>query len=358
MRHRIVKQFLCFLMVVSILLNTSSVTALAKFSHLSAEEPHVHNSPGWSCDSEDVLVCGNTDAEHSHSADCYQTKWICAKNTEAIELTVEYVASAAGQDVPIADTYRAQLGQGEAYCIELPDLSSQGYALDRQNLFCYTQDENGNETKKAVEPEVDENGKYYNAAETDAFLEAMNWVMDMVSKYEMKAPEGAEWNYFESAFINGEVALQVHEDYFAGSLSNMEDDYGFVFFPKGPRVDTYLYAPSDSIMVIPACYDADRAWKIAFAYNLFTNPTPGYSDSDDWKNGYYQKYRDERAVDETITMMREPEHQFVWYSDMVTGYDLGSQYIWDVYAQATTPAEKAESMRGTWQAYIDEANAN
>lgn len=206
--------------------------------------------------------------------------------------------------------------------------------------------------------QVDENGKYYNAAETDAFLEAMNWVMDMVSKYEMKAPEGAEWNYFESAFINGEVALQVHEDYFAGSLANMEDDYGFVFFPKGPRAKTYLYAPSDNIMVIPACYDADRAWKIAFAYNLFTNPTPGYTDSDDWKNGYYQKYRDERAVDETITMMREPEHQFVWYSDMVTGYDLGSQYIWDVYAQATTPAEKAESMRGTWQAYIDEANAN
>lgn len=68
--------------------------------------------------------------------------------------------------------------------------------------------------------QVDENGKYYNAAETDAFLEAMNWVMDMVSKYEMKAPEGAEWNYFESAFINGEVALQVHEDYFAGSLAN------------------------------------------------------------------------------------------------------------------------------------------
>jgi len=38
---------------------------------------------------------------------------------------------------------------------------------------------------------------------------------------------------------------------------------------------------------------------------------------------------------------------------MVTGYDLGSQYIWDVYAQATTPAEKAESMRGTWQADHD-----
>ena len=54
---------------------------------------------------------------------------------------------------------------------------------------------------------------------------------------------------------------------------------------------------------------------------------------------------------DAVTNRRDFEH-------MVTGYDLGSQYIWDVYAQATTPAEKAESMRGTWQAYIDEANAN
>ena len=79
---------------------------------------------------------------------------------------------------------------------------------------------------------VDENGKYYNAAESDAFLEAANWVMDMVKKYEMAAPEGAEWNYFESAFINGEVALQCHEEYFSGSLANMEDDYGIVPLPK------------------------------------------------------------------------------------------------------------------------------
>lgn len=203
---------------------------------------------------------------------------------------------------------------------------------------------------------VDENGKYYNAAETDAFLEAMNWVMDMVKKYEMTAPEGANWDYFEPAFKNAEVALSVHEDYFAGSLSEMEDDYGFVMFPKGPKADTYKWAPQDNVWVIPANYDADRAWKIAFAFNLFTNPTPGYGESDDWKTGYYAKYRDDRAVDETISMMRENETQFVWYTDLITGYDLGPDYLWDVYGQAATPAEKAEAMRGTWQAYIDAAN--
>ena len=205
---------------------------------------------------------------------------------------------------------------------------------------------------------VDEDGKYYNAAETDAFLEAANWVTELVKKYEMTAPEGAEWNYFESAFINGEVAIQCHEEYFSGSLANMEDDYGFVMFPKGPQADGYKWAPTDNVWVIPANYDADRAWKIAFAFDLFTDNTPGYGESEDWKLGFYGKYRDDRAVDETIAMMRTNETQFVWYTDLISGYDLGSQYIWSVYgtSPSATPAEKAEEMRATWQAYIDEAN--
>ncbi len=204
--------------------------------------------------------------------------------------------------------------------------------------------------------QVDENGKYYNAAETDNFLEAMNWVMGIIDKYEMAAPEGAEWNYFESAFKNGEVAIQCHEEYFSGSLGDMEDDYGFVLFPKGPKADTYQWAPTDNVYVIPANYDADRAWKIAFAFNLYTDPTPGYGETDDWKNNMYLKYRDDRAVDETLAMARDAATQFVWYSDLVPGYDLGNDYIYDVYAGATTPAEQAEIMRATWQAYIDEAN--
>lgn len=207
---------------------------------------------------------------------------------------------------------------------------------------------------------VDENGLYYNAAETDAFLEAANWVEDMVKKYEMPTPEGANWDYFESAFKNAEVALQCHEDYFAGSLSEMEDDYGFVMFPKPTEdTDTYKWSPTDNIYCIPACYDPDTAWKIAFAFDLFTETTPGYEDADDWKNDFYKKYRDDRAVDETITMMRSNETQFVWYSDMVAGYDLGNQYYYSVYGinPSATPVEKAEEMRATWQAYLDDANA-
>ena len=50
------------------------------------------------------------------------------------------------------------------------------------------------------------------------------------------------------------------------------------------------------------------------------------------------------------------ELQSVWYTDLISGYDLGADYIWSVYGQSVTPAEQAEAMRGTWQAYIDAAN--
>ena len=52
----------------------------------------------------------------------------------------------------------------------------------------------------------------------------------------------------------------------------MTDDWGFVMTPKGPEGD-YVTVFSDNIAVIPSCYDAETANKIAFAYDLYTNPT-------------------------------------------------------------------------------------
>lgn len=204
---------------------------------------------------------------------------------------------------------------------------------------------------------MDDSGKYVNTAESDAFLEAANWVVDIIRNYEMPQPEGSNWDYAEAAFYNGNAAMSVHEDYFASNLyQNMKDDYGFVMFPKGPRVDTYYNVWTDNVIVIPSNYDAERAWKIAFAFNLFTDDTPGYDDVDDWKTGYYAKYRDTRAVDETVAMMRSAEHGVTWLQALIPGYDLGPDFYYDVYAMAMTPAEKLESVRNQWQAYLDAAN--
>ena len=185
-------------------------------------------------------------------------------------------------------------------------------------------------------------------------------MVDLSKTYEMPQPEGANWDWTFAAFINGDVAMTIHQDYFKSTLrDNMKDEYGFVMFPVGPRGTTYKTVFSDNTYVIPANYDAERANKIAFAFDLFSDPTPGYNDPDDWKSSYYNFFSDARAVDETIEMMRMSEHGTFFLSDLVPGYSLGEQFYWNTYNRGgwRTVAEQLEESKNVWQAALDAVNA-
>jgi ABC-type glycerol-3-phosphate transport system substrate-binding protein len=205
----------------------------------------------------------------------------------------------------------------------------------------------------------DASGKYYNGSTEPNFLEAIQWAISLIEKgYEMPAAEGAEWDWFGPAFTDGKVAMRVAEEYVSDQqLASMEDDFGFVLFPKGPKSgNKYSAYFSDNVAVIPSSYDKETAEKIAFAYNLWTEPTPGYEDEDTWQDFYYPRYRDERAVDETLTIMLNDAVENNDYFAYISGLDVGATFTWDVYALAATPAEKIEEMTSAWQALIDDAN--
>lgn len=202
---------------------------------------------------------------------------------------------------------------------------------------------------------IDDTGKFYNASNTPEFLEAMNYGVSLISAgYEMPQPEGSDWDWFIAAFHDGNVAMTFSQEYMVGTWADMTDDWGFVMTPKGPEGD-YVTVFSDNIAVIPSCYDAETANKIAFAYDLYTNPTPGYEDDDDWKTSYYSVFRDERAVDETLNMMFEEGHGTTWVLPLVYGTGYGD-IDYDVYSLATTPEEKIETVGDTWSSLIDDAN--
>jgi hypothetical protein len=206
---------------------------------------------------------------------------------------------------------------------------------------------------------IDENGKYYNATGEDAFLEAANWMVEMSKTYEMPQPEGANWDWTFAAFINGDVAMTIHQDYFKSTLAaNMKDEYGFVMFPLGPKGDTYKTVYSDFAYVIPANYDAERAQKIAYAFDLYSEPTPGYDDPDAWKSSYYNMFSDARSVDETIEMMRDAKYGVSFLSDLIPGYELGPQFYWNTYSRNgwRTVAEQLEESKNVWQAALDAVN--
>lgn len=199
----------------------------------------------------------------------------------------------------------------------------------------------------------DENG-YYNALETEETMNALNWALDMLSTYDYPQPEDSEWNYWQEAFVSGCGAFIAGETYQAGSdWSEMEDDFGFVCFPKGPKASDYTNIIGNNPCCIPACYDADKAWKIAFAYDLYTEPIPGFEDYDGRDAGFYNSFRDTESVELTIARMKENGR--VTYHTMIPGLDLGPDVIWGI-SKDNTPAQQAEAIRNTWASYLEEAN--
>ncbi|MDC7294345.1 MULTISPECIES: ABC transporter substrate-binding protein [unclassified Butyrivibrio] len=205
----------------------------------------------------------------------------------------------------------------------------------------------------------DANGNFVYNLESPETLEALEWTVKIFDTYdaEVANPEGAEWDYYKEQFINGQAAFMVEDEY-AGCpgnfLEDMQDEIGFVMFPKGPKMNDYINVWSNNPAAIPGCYDADKAWKIAFAWNLWTQaPSAEYLDY----NGYLSTARngkfDERAVDETITMMTEKGT--VAYHGMVPNLNLGSDFVWNIGPGAVV-SEQVEAIRDTWKSYVDEAN--
>ena len=201
-----------------------------------------------------------------------------------------------------------------------------------------------------------DDGYFYNL-ESPETLEALEWTVDMFTKYDLPDPEGAEWDYYKEAFINGQAAVMVEDEY-AGTpgnfLQDMEDEVGFVMFPKGPQKDDYINVWSNNPVAIPACYDADKAWKLAFAWNLYTDQPAGYEDYMDLSNAAAGIF-DMRAIDETIPMMMEEDHGTVAYHGLIPNLSLGEQFVWNI-APGSVVSEQVEAIRDTWKAYVDEAN--
>jgi len=203
--------------------------------------------------------------------------------------------------------------------------------------------------------ERDENGNFVNGTGKDNFLQAWDWAKDLRSKYEMPRPEEANWDYAYSSFLNAEVALQAAEEYRVTNIADLPDDFGFVVFPKGPACDSYMGYSEDHLRAIPAIYDDDRAWKIAFAFNLYTEPTPGYEDQDeDWKTNYYPQFRDTRAVDETLAILREDEKP--QYYVLVNHVNQDNNYFYNI--DSKTGQEQYEEMKDEIDYYIEQANNN
>ncbi|MDR0375768.1 MAG: extracellular solute-binding protein [Treponema sp.] len=200
----------------------------------------------------------------------------------------------------------------------------------------------------------DRSGKFVNATNRPEFLEALQFALRLNNEgVLMPRPEDSNWDWYRPMFHDGKVAMMVSQQYVAQELRDMTDDWGFVLFPKGPRSKTYRYSSDENVMVIPSTFKSEEVEKILYAFQLWSTPVD--DDPDAWKDDQYNIYRDSRAVDETLAMIRDPMYGSMKYYLFIPGLERGD-IAWNMWFEGADPAQLVESVSQSWNALINEAN--
>ena len=208
----------------------------------------------------------------------------------------------------------------------------------------------------------DADGKYTYEFENPQTLEALEWARDTFTKYDWNGPNDDEgnppaWDYYQGQFKNGQAAFFVDQQYCAtpgNLLYDMEDELGFVAFPKGPK-GSLLNVAEDNYFAMPACYDADKAWKIAFAYKVYSELVPGYEDYNPYINTTKTGNFDTRAAEETVPTMCN--NVTIAYHSVIPNLDMGAPFLWVVGPGCAPISEVCDGFRDMYKQCIDEANA-
>ena len=200
------------------------------------------------------------------------------------------------------------------------------------------------------------------AANSQAALDALQMRKTMWENYGAPQPEGSNWDWFKDFWKQGTTAFYAGQTWQGfnpnAEMSDMEDEWGAVMYPKGPNADDYYAMACDNIYGIPNVYDEATSLMIQQIYDLYTNDTPGVDAEDAWIGDKYL-YTDERAVDETYAMMREDAHSVANKTYLLgsTNDVLGAALLWGPIG-SMTPAEAVESATPVWQDMLDVFNGD
>ena len=202
----------------------------------------------------------------------------------------------------------------------------------------------------------DASGRFVNATNRPEFLQALQFGRRLLDEgVMMPRPEISNWDWFAPMFKDGKVAMMIHEQYMAQELRDMTDDWGFVLFPKGPRVNDYRFSTDENVMIIPGSYSAAEAERIMHAVILWYTPID--DDPNAWKDDQYSIYRDSRAVDETLNMIRNSGTRYSSLKNYlyIPGLERGD-IAWQMWWYEGDPAQLVEAVAPAWNALINDAN--
>ncbi|MCL2357171.1 MAG: hypothetical protein FWC70_08445 [Defluviitaleaceae bacterium] len=202
-----------------------------------------------------------------------------------------------------------------------------------------------------------ETGHFENATTTDEFRETLEWVAQLYRERLVFAPgEHEPWDAFVSMFNDSQGALRVAGHYAAISIyPELDDPWGFVSFPRGPRSDRHYAWVSRTINVIPFFYTEDEVDAFMFAYRMWNRPLP--ADTPQIRH-WAEYHRDMRSVEETMAnFTNNPDLQIMPAHLMMPGlgHTVSELFAWRIWS-GDDPAVIIEEAQPVWNAFIERVN--
>ena len=200
----------------------------------------------------------------------------------------------------------------------------------------------------------DAQGRFYNATGRPEFLEALQFALQLSDEGLMlPQPDGATWDWSYSAFVDGRVAMLIAPMWARDLLQTMTDDWGVVMFPMGPRVNDFVVFSLSHLMVVPATFTPAQVNTIVNAVDLWFSPVDRSPYA--WQDPLWPAFRDARAIEETMVILRDHRRHLVQYHRFIPGLERG-HLAWQMFYHEGNPAQLIEAVTPSWNALI--ANAN
>ncbi len=191
-------------------------------------------------------------------------------------------------------------------------------------------------------------------------IEALQFYQDLIHVhrvYELP-PDGAAWDYPSQQFQDGKYAM--FHGYWWQAPTNfqtsMQDDYGFVLFPKGPSAGDDYASPLSGINFAVMPINVKDPEAVAVIWDEYTDPFPG-DDPDAWKEGYANGFRDLESV-ATVEYMQKSgifkHNKIRCFSELE---ELSWSFMWQINTANKTAKVAIEEIAEQAQSLIDDTMA-
>lgn len=197
----------------------------------------------------------------------------------------------------------------------------------------------------------EEDGKIISGLEDENTIEALQFVHDLWNTHKVAMPNAhgsfEDYNDSQAVFNDGKATMVSGEIWEGGERGDMEDEYGFVWYPKGPKATDYANVVTNfGMWYMPA--NAKNPKEAAIIFDEL-QPWEDIISQDDVIAGLEHSFRTEQDVEMALEMR---DKVGVIY---VPNEVLFFESVWDITNSGVAPETAIEKIAESFQESLDDA---